>query len=73
MINEINVLLDKYALWLKDKTVVKKIGEDWIEIGAARNPDRSPPTPPRQASPHRAVRVVEVMRGEVLRCCQSGR
>ena len=32
MINEINVLLDKYALWLKDKTVVKKIGEDWIEI-----------------------------------------
>ena len=32
MINEMNVLIDKYALWLKDKTVVKKIGEDWIEI-----------------------------------------
>jgi len=31
MINEIQELLDKYLLWLKDKTALRKIN-DWIEI-----------------------------------------
>ncbi|WGE91008.1 DUF1829 domain-containing protein [Actinobacillus genomosp. 1] len=32
MINEIQRLIDQYTLWLKDKTVLREINEDWIEI-----------------------------------------
>lgn len=32
MIDEIKKLLDDYTRWLKDKTVLKQIGTDWIEI-----------------------------------------
>lgn len=31
MIDEIQVLLDKYLLWLKDKTVLRQVN-DWVEI-----------------------------------------
>jgi len=31
MINEIQELLDKYLLWLKDKTTLRQVG-DWVEI-----------------------------------------
>jgi hypothetical protein len=30
--DEINDLVNQYHLWLKDKTVVKQIGADWVEI-----------------------------------------
>jgi hypothetical protein len=32
MIEEIDKLLNVYTLWLKDKTVLKQIGSDWVEI-----------------------------------------
>lgn len=32
MINEIQRLIDQYTLWLKDKTVLREINEDWVEI-----------------------------------------
>jgi len=31
MIDEVRDLLDKYLLWLKDKTVLRQI-QDWVEI-----------------------------------------
>ena len=31
MIDEIQNLLDKYLLWLKDKTTLRQV-QDWIEI-----------------------------------------
>jgi len=31
MIDEIQVLLDKYLQWLKDKTVLRQVN-DWVEI-----------------------------------------
>jgi hypothetical protein len=30
--DEIDILLDDYHRWLKDKTIVKQIGADWVEI-----------------------------------------
>ena len=30
--NEIDNLLKNYIKWLKDKTIVKQIREDWVEI-----------------------------------------
>jgi len=30
--NEIDNLLTNYIKWLKDKTIVKQIREDWVEI-----------------------------------------
>ena len=32
MIEDIKNLLDEYTLWLKDKTVLKKVADDWVEI-----------------------------------------
>ncbi len=32
MINEIGVLLDAHWKWLKDKTVVRDVGDQWVEI-----------------------------------------
>lgn len=32
MINEIQRLIEQYTVWLKDKTVLREINEDWVEI-----------------------------------------
>lgn len=32
MINEIQRLVEQYTVWLKDKTALREINEDWIEI-----------------------------------------
>ncbi len=32
MINEIQKLLDQYILWLKDKTILREIPNNWVEI-----------------------------------------
>ena len=32
MKEEIQKLIDEYLLWLKDKTVLKEVGTDWIEV-----------------------------------------
>lgn len=45
MIEDIQKLLDDYTRWLKDKTVLKQAGADWVEVttphlGPAQ---RSPP------------------------------
>ena len=34
MIEEIRRLLDDYAAWLRDKTALRQIGSDWVEITA---------------------------------------
>lgn len=32
MIDEISKLIDQYTLWLKDKTIIKQVGDDWVQI-----------------------------------------
>jgi|ERR1700733_8993427 len=32
MKDEVSKLVEKYWLWLKDKTVLKEVGQEWIEI-----------------------------------------
>ena len=32
MIEEIQKLIDEYTRWLKDKTILKEVDEDWVEI-----------------------------------------
>ena len=32
MIDEIQKLLDQYAVWLRDKTTLREVNQDWLEI-----------------------------------------
>ena len=32
MIDDIQTLLDRYIVWLKDKTVLRRIGSDWVQV-----------------------------------------
>lgn len=32
MLSEIKELLDNYSLWLRDKTTLRQIDENWVEI-----------------------------------------
>src|SRR5437016_2235233 len=32
MINQVQTLLDQYWTWLKDKTKLREVGSDWVEI-----------------------------------------
>jgi len=32
MIHDVQELLDKYLAWLKDKTLLRQVGSDWVEI-----------------------------------------
>ena len=32
MVEEIQTLLDRYSQWLKDKTVLRRVGDDWIQV-----------------------------------------
>ena len=32
MIDDIQKLLDNYTRWLRDKTVLREVGSDWVQV-----------------------------------------